>query len=381
MSKVLNYGMVGGALDAFIGDAHRKAINIDGKAKLVAGCFSRTYEKTLQAGEKLHVEKERLYHDFYEMAEKESKRDDGIDFVVIVTPNYAHYDACKAFLEAGIAVSCDKPLCVNPEQAKELESLAKSKNLQFMVTYTYSGHVTVKNIRALIEEGEIGEIRTIMGEYPQGWLAAEDITGNKQGEWRTNPALSGDTNCLGDIGTHIENTVYRMTGLKIKKVLARMEKIVPNRKLDDNTTVMVEYENGASGCYWSSQVAIGHDNGLRVRIYGSKGSLLWFQENPEVFQLFKEDGSMMEIHRGHGAIRPQAAKYQRLPSGHTEGWLEAMGNLYSSFIDCLQAQKEGTFEESMIDYPTVEDGVDGVLYIASCLKSEAEGNTWVEFLK
>lgn len=380
MSRVLNYGMVGGALDAFIGDAHRKALNIDGKARLAAGCFSRNYEKTLAAGEALYVQKDRLYHDYQEMAEKESGREDGIDFVVIVTPNYAHYDACKAFLNAGIAVSCDKPLCIRPEEAVELRELAKSKNLQFMVTYTYSGHVTAKNIRAMIEDGEIGEIRTVMGEYPQGWLAAEDISGNKQGEWRTNPELSGATNCLGDIGTHIENTVYRMTGLKIKKVLARMEKIVPNRKLDDNSTVLVEYENGASGCYWSSQVAIGHDNGLRVRIYGSKGSILWFQENPEVYQVYKDDGSITEIHRGYDIIHPQAARYQRLPSGHTEGWLEAMANLYSSFIDCLNAQAEGSFTEDMIDYPTVEDGVDGVQYIAACLKSQEQGNTWVDFI-
>lgn len=379
MGKVLSYGMVGGALDAFIGDAHRKAINIDGKARLTAGCFSRTYEKTLEAGEAFHVEQDRLYHDYREMAEKESAREDGIDFVVIVTPNYAHYDACKAFLEAGIAVACDKPLCVKAKEAVELKALAKSRNLPFMVTYTYSGHVTVKSIRGLIADGEIGEIRTVMGEYPQGWLAAEDITGNKQGEWRTNPALSGDTNCLGDIGTHIENTVFCMTGLKIKKVLARMEKIVANRKLDDNTTVMVEYDNGASGCYWSSQVAIGHDNGLRVRIYGSKGSILWFQENPEVYQIYKEDGSVMEVHRGHDAIHPAACGYQRLPSGHTEGWLEAMANLYSSFIDCLIAQEAGTFTKDMIDYPTVEDGVDGVMYIAACLKSQEQGNVWTDF--
>lgn len=195
----------------------------------------------------------------------------------------------------------------------------------------------------------------------------------------SNPDLSGNTNCLGDIGTHIENTVYQMIGLKIKKVLARMEKIVPNRKLDDNSTVMVEFENGASGCYWSSQIAIGHDNGLKVRIYGSKGSILWFQENPEVYQICKEDGSVLEIHRGHGTIMPAAAKYQRLPSGHTEGWLEAMGNLYRSFIDCIIAQQEATFTQDMIDYPTVADGVDGVMYIDACLRSHEAGNVWVDF--
>ncbi len=379
MSKVLNYGMVGGALDAFIGDAHRRAINLDGKAKLVAGCFSRTFEKTVEAGAALNVAEERLYHDYAEMAEKEAAREDGIDFVVIVTPNYAHFGACKAFLEAGIAVSCDKPLCVTVEEATELEALAKEKNLQFLVTYGYSGHVTAKSIRAMIAAGEIGEIRTVMGEYPQGWLAEEEVAGNKQAEWRTDPAMSGNTNCLGDIGTHIENTVYRMTGLKIVKVLARMEKIVANRKLDDNSTVLVEYENGASGCYWSSQVAIGHDNGLRVRIYGSKGSILWFQENPEKYQVHRNDGTIQEIHRGHGTIYPEAAKYQRLPSGHPEGLLEAMGNLYSNFIDCLIAQAEGTFTEDMIDYPSIVDGVDGVMYVDACLRSSNSGNVWVNF--
>jgi predicted dehydrogenase len=379
MAKVLNYGMVGGGLDALIGDAHRKAINIDGKAKLVAGSFSRSFDKTLQAGEALNVSKDRLYESYADMAAEEAKRTDGIDFVVIVTPNYAHFEACKAFLNAGIAVSCDKPLCVSVEQAKELEALAKAKNLQFMVTYTYSGHVTAKNVRSIVDSGEIGDIRTVMGEYPQGWLANEDITGNKQGEWRTNPALSGDTNCLGDIGTHIENTVYRMTGLKIKRLLAKMDIVVPNRKLDDNSTVLVEYENGATGVYWSSQIAVGHDNGLRVRIYGSKGSILWFQEEPEKIQILKENSSVVEIHRGHDTIDPKLGKYTRLPAGHPEGWLEAMGNLYFNFIDCLIAEKEGKLTEDMIEYPTVADGVDGVEYIAACLKSSRAGNVWTEF--
>ena len=370
--------MVGGGPGAFIGDAHRHAVALDGKARLVSGCFSRDYAKTLETGEMLGVEKERLYRDCFEMAKAESKRPDGIDFAVIVTPNCAHYEGCKAFLEAGIAVSCDKPLTVTLEQAQELDALAKQKNLQFMVTYVYSGHVTAKHIREMIKAGEIGEIRTVMGEYPQGWLAGEDISGNRQGEWRTDPARSGRTNALGDIGTHIENTVYRMTGLKIKRVLAKMEKIVPNRRLDDNSTVLVEYESGASGVYWASQIAIGHDNGLRVRIYGEKGSILWFQETPEKVQIVKEDGTLTELHRGHGGILPQAAKYARLPSGHPEGWFEAMANLYDSFIDCIIAQKQGVFKPEMVDYPTSEDGVDGLKFIEACLKSAENGNIWVE---
>ncbi|MHB8061037.1 MAG: Gfo/Idh/MocA family protein, partial [Ruminiclostridium sp.] len=232
---------------------------------------------------------------------------------------------------------------------------------------------------AMIAAGEIGEVRTVMGEYPQGWLAAEDVSGNKQGEWRTNPDMAGKTNALGDIGTHIENTIYRMTGLKIKKVLAKMEKVVPKRKLDDNSVVLVEYENGASGVYWASQIAIGHDNGLRVRIYGSKGSILWFQEQPEVINMAKEDGTLLEFHRGHSTIKKAAAKYQRLPSGHTEGLLEAIANIYSNFIDCINAQKEGNFSMDMVEYPTVEDGVDGVRFVEACLKSSKNGNVWTEF--
>jgi len=376
--KKLRYGMVGGGPGSFIGAVHRKAINLDGKAELVAGCFSRSKEKSLITAEELGIDKDRCYATFQEMAEKEAARPDGIDFVVIVTPNYAHFEACKAFLEKGISVSCDKPLTTTLEEAKTLERIVKEKGLFLMVTYAYSGHVTARHIRELVLSGAIGEVRTVMGEYPQGWLAFEDISGNKQAEVRCDPAMSGKTNALGDIGTHIENTVYRMTGLKIKKVLARMDKVVPGRVLDDNSFVLVEYDNGATGMYWASQIAIGHDNGLRVRIYGSNGSILWFQENPEVIHLVKGDGTLIEIHRGHSCIAPAAAKYQRLPSGHPEGLIEAFGNLYSNFIDCIIAKREGTFTEDMVEFPTVEDGVHGMAFIEACLKSSENGNIWVE---
>lgn len=376
--KKLRYGMVGGGPGSFIGDVHRKAINLDLKAELVAGCFSRSLEKSLITASELGVEKERCYTTFAEMAEKEGKRPDGIDFAVIVTPNYAHFDACRAFLEAGISVSCDKPLTTTLEEAKALEALAKEKELLLMVTYVYSGHVTVRHIREYIRSGAIGTVRTVMGEYPQGWLAYEDISGNKQAEMRCDPALAGRTNALGDIGTHIENTVCRMTGLKIKKVLARMDKVVPTRVLDDNSFVMVEYENGATGVYWASQIAIGHDNSLRVRIYGSDGSILWFQEDPEVIRIVKGDGTLTEVHRGYGDIAPAAAKYERLPSGHTEGFIEAMGNLYSNFIDCVTAKGDGSFKPGMIEYPTAEDGIDGLAFVEACLKSAENGNVWIE---
>ena len=374
----LRYGMVGGGPGAFIGDAHRKAIGLDGTAERVAGCFSRTPDKTLEQGKALGLEPERCYASYQEMAEAEAAREDGIDFVVIVTPNNTHYAIAKAFLEAGIHVACDKPLVTTVQEAEDLKKTADEKDLLFMVTYTYTGHVTMKYMRDLVKNGEIGTIRTVMAEYPQGWLYDENSWGGKQGEWRCDPAQSGRVNCLGDLGTHVENAVATVTGLKIKRVLAKMDVVVPGRKLDDNDQILVEYEGGATGINWTSQFAIGCDNSLRLRIYGSKGTLLWFQENPEEVILIREDGIARSVKRGYGAVTPDAAKYGRLPSGHTEGWLEAMGNLYDSFGACVKAKKEGHFTPELIDYPTIEEGVAGLKYVEACLESNAKGNVWVE---
>lgn len=374
--KKLTYGMVGGGPGSFIGDAHRKAINIDALATLTAGCFSRTTDKCQQTGEDLGIDPTRCYTNYEEMAQKEASRADGIDFVVVVTPNVSHYPVCKTFLEAGIHVACDKPLCLETAQAEELCKLAESKGLLFMVTYTYMGHVTAKHIREYIRQGKLGKIRTVMAEYPQGWLAYEGEWGGKQGEWRCDPKQSGGTNCLGDLGTHIENAVSTLTGLKIKRVLAKMDVIVPGRTLDDNDVIMVEYEGGATGCYWSSQVAIGHDNDLRVRIFGENGSIEWAQETCEKVTIIERDGTIVERHRGAIGIDSAAAAYGRLPSGHTEGWLESMANLYRSFISCLHAKKNGTFKHEMIDFPTVHDGAEGIKFLHACLRSNANGNTW-----
>lgn len=374
----LRYGMVGGGPGAFIGDAHRKAISLDSTADLVAGCFSRTPEKTKEQGAALGLDPERCYANYKEMAAAEPAREDGIDFVVIVTPNNTHYEIAKAFLEAGIHVACDKPLVTTAEEAEELKKIADEKGLLFMVTYTYTGHVTMKYMRDLVKNGEIGTIRTVMAEYPQGWLYNENDWGGKQGEWRCDPTQSGRVNCLGDLGTHVENAVATVTGLKIKKVLAKMDVVVPGRKLDDNDQILVEYEGGATGINWTSQFAIGCDNSLRLRIYGSKGTLLWFQETPEEVTLIREDGIARTIKRGYGAVTPDAAKYGRLPSGHTEGWLEAMGNLYDSFGACVLAKKEDRFTPDLIDYPTIEEGVAGLKYVEACLKSSENGNVWVE---
>lgn len=374
MSRKLRYGMVGGGPDAFIGAAHRRAIGLDGSAELAAGCFSRTMEKTTAKGKELGVAPDRCYSSYEEMARAESAREDGIDFVVVVTPNHTHYEIAKAFLEAGIHVSCDKPLTTTVAQAEELKRLAEEKGLLFMVTYTYTGHVTMKYARDMIKNGEIGTIRTVMAEYPQGWLYDEKADGG----WRCDPARSGRVNCLGDIGTHAENAVATMTGLKIKRVLAKLDILVPGRILDDNDQVLIEYEGGATGINWSSQVAVGVDNGLRVRIYGSKGAITWFQERPEELILITADGISHTMKRGYGAVTPDAAKYARLPAGHPEGWLEAMGNLYDSFCACVRAKEDGAFTEDMIDYPTVDAGINGMRYVDACLESNEKGNVWVE---
>lgn len=376
--KKLTYAMVGGGPGSFIGDAHRKAINLEGKAVLCAGCFSRSFEKSKIAAEELMIDEERCYENYEIMAEKESKREDKIDFVVIVTPNVSHYEIAKTFLNKGINVVCDKPLCFTSQQAQELMDLAKEKNLLFMVTYTYMGHVTAKHVREYIKAGNIGKIRTVMAEYTSDWLADENDFGGKQGQWRCDPEISGETNCLGDIGTHIENTVASMTGLKISKLLAKLDVVVPGRVLDDNDVVMVEYDNGASGVYWCTQVAIGHDNGLKLRIYGDKGSVIWNQEECEKVLVADKDGAWKELHRGNFGIDEKAAKYSRLPSGHPEGYYEAMANLYLSFVNCVNAKKQGTFTEDMIDFPTVYDGVQGVKFIEACLKSSRNGNVWVD---
>lgn len=378
MQKLL-YGMVGGGPGAMIGKAHRAAIRLDGLAELSAGCFSSSPETSFRFGREMGINPDRCYANYREMAAREAVRSDKIDFVVVVTPNDSHFEICRTFLEAGFHVVCDKPLSTTLEQAKALRDLAKARGLLFMVTYTYTGHVTFKYMRDLIRMGVIGHVRTVMAEYPQGWLHDEKDKGGKQGTWRMNPAHAGRVNCLGDLGTHVENAVSRATGLRIKRLLARLDTVVPGRVLDDNDQILVEYNNGATGVYWTSQIAVGCENGLRLRIFGSKGSLFWFQENPEELIVCEESGSMRVVRRGQPDVTREAAAYGRMPAGHPEGWTEAMANLYKSFAGCVQAKKSGNFSQEMIDYPTVSDGVSGIAFIETCLESQKNGSVWVEW--
>jgi predicted dehydrogenase len=380
-SAKLKYGMVGGGQGAFIGDVHRKAIALDGLAEIVAGCFSRSPENTAATGAALGLAPDRCYKTFEEMAEAESKRPDKIDFVVIVTPNNAHYAAAKAFLNRGIHVLCDKPLVWEVAEAQELADLAKKNKLLFGVNYTYTGYPTVKHIREMIRKGEIGKIRFVHAEFPQEWLATQtEKTDNKQAKWRTDPKIAGKVNSLGDLGSHIENMVAYMTGLKIKSVCARLDKIVEGRVLDDNANVLVEYEGGAKGFYWSSQIAIGYDDALKVRIFGSKGTIEWSQEIPNYFEFYKLNKPKESWSRGKDTFYPHAQGYSRIPSGHPEGYFEALANIYKTFIGALAKVKVGqTPGEADMDFPSVDMGIDGVRFINKCVESSEKGAVWINY--
>jgi predicted dehydrogenase len=379
--KKLTYGMVGGGQGAFIGDVHRKSIGLDGLAVITAGCFSRSAENTLATGKALGIDPDRLYKTYDEMAGEESKRPDKIDFVVIVTPNVTHYPAAKAFLSHGINVVCDKPLTFEAAEAEELASLAKKKDLLFGVTYSYTGYPAVKHARELVRKGEIGEIRYVNAEYPQEWLATPAEKGdNKQAKWRTDPKTSGKANCTGDIGSHVENLASYITGLRIKSLCARLDKIVEGRVLDDNATVLVEYEGGAKGVYWASQIAIGYDNALKIRIFGSKGTIQWDQESPNYLEVFKLGKPNSVLSRGRDPFAPHAQSYSRVPSGHPEGYFEALGNIYKTYIGALTKKKAGKkLTEADLDFPGVGMGIDGVKFIGKCVESSKKGAAWVDF--
>lgn len=371
---MLRYGMVGGGNGAFIGDVHRKAIGFDQKATLVAGCFSRNQQNNLESGKKLFIDSDRIYENFYQMAQQESKREDGIQFVVIVTPNYCHAEACRAFLNHGIHVVCEKPLATTLQDALELEQLATSKNLLFAVTYTFAGYPMIRYARELVQRGEIGNITMVMGEYPQDYLLA-DFDDSSLGKipWRADPTLSGKTNCLGDIGSHIQFTTQYITGLEIDSVCAKLDCIGPVGTLDTNASVMLKFQNGATGMFWSSQVAMGNDNALRLRIYGDKGSIEWSNEKPEEFQLTLVGQPPMLIRKGHHY--PNYDIFGRLPFGHTEGLYAAFANIYLDYCTALEAKLAQ--KDYQINFPTVCDGRKGVQFIESCLKSHQQQQTWI----
>jgi predicted dehydrogenase len=377
----LRYGMVGGGPGAFIGDVHRKSIALDGLAEIAAGSFSRSYDKTLLLGKNLGIPENGLYKNYEEMAAAEGKKSDKIDFVVIVTPNVDHYPAARAFLNQGIHVVCDKPLCFEEAEAKELAELAKKNKLLFGVTYTYTGFPAVKHAREMIRQGDIGDIIYVNAEYAQDWLVtAQEKEGNRQAEWRTNPKITGKSNCVGDIGTHVENMVSYVTGLEIKSICARLDKIGAGRILDTNATIMLEYTSGAKGLYWMSQIAQGCDNGLWFRVFGTKGSLEWRVEDPNYLKVYLLGKPAATLSRGRDSFYPRAQSLSRIPSGHAEGYFEAMANIYKTYCTALLKQKSGLpLNEDDFDFPNAQDGLKGVAFIDKCVESSQKGAVWINY--
>ncbi len=380
--RPLYYGMVGGGPGAFIGDVHRRAIALEPNTELVAGVFSRDHQSSLETGRDLLMDESRVYRDYKEMAAKESARDDGIDFVSIVTPNVSHFRIAEAFLKAGIHVVCDKPLTTELADAEELGRLVKDTGLLFGVTYTYTGYPVVKKARELVASGALGRIRFVNAEYPQEWLAtsAENEEGNRQASWRTDPSQSGKSNCVGDIGTHVENMVSYVTGLEIDKLSARLDSFVEGRKLDDNATIMVNYQGGATGVYWTSQVAIGTDNALRIRVFGDKGSIEFSQENPNYLTFATLDGPVQTLSRGRDDLGDRGGSLVRIPAGHPEGYFEAFANIYKTFTGALRKRLNGEhLTEADLDFPSVDDGIQGVRFVTRVLESSGKQNAWVDF--
>ena len=380
----LYYGQVGGTLNAFIGGVHRKAIAIDEQAQLVAGCFSSSNQKAnAECGEHYGLAGDRIYSDYKAMAEAEAARkEDRLDFVVICTPNSTHFDIAKAFLEKGFNVVCEKPLCFTSAQGEELCALAREKGLLFCVTYTYTGYNMVKQAKQLVSEGVIGEVIDVKAEYLQDWLAGQvDDTPEAEAQtlsvWRMNPRQSGISNCVGDIGTHIEETVSYITGLKVKRLSAVLDHF--GRELDLNANMLVEFDNGAHGTFSCSQVAVGYYNGLKIRIFGTKGAIEWEQEHPDFLKLTLK-GQPTQILTRAAHSTGHSLEINRIPSGHPEGLTMAFANIYRTFTGALLNRVNGIANDGewSLDFPVAEDGLRGVRFIEACVKSSENGSAWVE---
>lgn len=367
---MLKYAMIGGGPGAFVGQVHRRALALNGQAKLVAGCFSRDLEKTRITGRELGLDEDRLYATAQEMARLEAG---DIDFAVVVTSNEAHFSNVKTCLENGINVMCDKPFTHTSAQAQELVDLARERGLHLGVSYTYAGYPMVRQAREMIARGDIGEIRFINCEYPQGWLAEMlETTGHIQASWRADPERSGGTLSLGDVGSHIEYLVPHVTGLRVTRLAARLDSLVEGRVLDDNGTILTEYDSGARGMYWYSQAATGMVNGLRLRVFGDKGGLEWYQEDPDVLHLMPLGEPARRILRGTPEMLPGAMGYSHTPPGHPEGWLLAFANIYDGFCRTIA-------DGVAVDFPTGRDGLRGVRFIEACLESSRRDTAWVDF--
>ena len=373
----IRYGMVGGGPGAFIGAVHRMAARLEGRYELVAGAFSSEAERSRAMGAELGLAPERVYASYEEMARLEAGRKEGIEAVVIVTPNHLHYPVACAFLEAGVHVICDKPLTSRLADALALREKVRSSGRLFFVTYTYGTYPMVSQARELAHGGRLGPLRVVQVEYAQGWLSNPlEASGSPQASWRTDPARAGDGGCLGDIGTHAFHLVEYVTGLRTTAVAAELARFVPGRRLDDNVQVLLRFDGGAKGSLWASQVAAGEDNALRIRVYGENGSLAWDQEHPEELRFAPLGAAPQTLRRGGPGVGPWASGITHLPSGHPEGTLEGFGLLYSEVAEAILAAREHR-PPPAIRVATIEEGVQGMRFIDACVRSSGHNAAWV----
>jgi predicted dehydrogenase len=375
MSARLRAGIVGGGRGAFIGAVHRIAAELDGQASVVAGAMSADAQTARDSAAAWNLD--RSYDSYDEMARAEAARQDGIDFVIIATPNHLHLPAARAFLEAGIHVICDKPLAGTLPDGEQMLQLVQQSKALFALTHNYSGYPAVKQARAMVRDGRLGDVRKVLVEYQQDWLMdALELSGNKQAVWRTDPARAGPSGCLGDIGTHAENLLQFITGLQIRALCADLSSFVPGRRLEDDANLLLRLEGGAKGTMVCSQIACGEENNLAIRVYGTKAGLEWHQQEPNTL-LHKPAGEPWRIVRAaHSYLDASAQSATRTPAGHPEGYLEAFANIYRAFIaDVLQV---GAGHAPRGGYPTAQDGVRGLRFVAAALESARRGSQWVQ---
>jgi predicted dehydrogenase len=375
----IRLGMVGGGEGAFIGAVHRIAARIDDQYELVAGALSSTPEKARRSGQALGLAPDRVYDNYEAMAKAEAARPDGVEAVSIVTPNHVHAPAAYALLNAGIHVICDKPLTVSLFEAKRMQAAVAASGRIFALTHNYTGYPLVRCMRQMVRAGELGELRLVQVEYPQEWLSGPtEASGNKQAEWRVDPARAGGGGSLGDIGTHAFNLADYVTGLDVAELLADLNTFVPGRKLDDNAQILLRYANGARGALWASQVAPGNENGLKLRVYGTKGGFHWAQENPNELRWAPLGEPARIITRAGPGSGSAAARVTRTPGGHPEGYLEGFANIYSEVALAIKAAREGKAPPAECEFPTVLDGVKGVAFVEAAVKSSKANGAWVK---
>ncbi|MEP5154027.1 Gfo/Idh/MocA family oxidoreductase [Planktotalea sp.] len=374
----IRLGMVGGGNDAFIGGVHRIAARIDDRFELVAGALSSTPEKSAASAEALGIE--RSYGSFAEMAEAEAARDDGIEAVAIVTPNHVHFAAAQAFLAKGIHVICDKPLTSTMDDAHAMEQAVAQSDALFVLTHNYTGYPMIREAQAMVASGQLGDIRIVQAEYPQDWLTSPmENEGLKQAEWRTDPARSGAGGSVGDIGTHAHNLACFVTGLSVQSLAADLQSWGAGRTLDDNAHVMLRFNGGARGMLWSSQVAPGNENALKLRVYGEKGGLEWAQEDPN-YLWFTPHGEPKRVITRNGAGASDAStSVSRIPGGHPEGYLEGFATIYNEAADAIRAVQGGAAREAaMGNLPGIDAGMAGMRFINACVTCSAGNAAWTD---